>query len=430
VVTGPVAITGIGLVTPCGRGVEANWRAITEGSTALRRGAGETLPAWARWAGRVDTVAPPEDLPASLRPQLRFLNRGALLALAAAADAVAAARAPESIPQRRRSLYLATGDLTAAGCSALAPATRAATRGAGRREIDSEVLNRTAVDSVNPFMLLDTLANNPYSIVSAACGLMGPGTTLASHSPQGSQALDLASRSVAAGRTELAVVVASGCWIDVIPRLEMATIGLLSRCRDGARSFRPLDRRRDGFIVGEGAAALVLENPTAARRRGAPILGLIEATGGGHVSSPGLAPSDHITLHSMRHALAQAGGAPSDLAFVIVHGSGTRKGDHAELRSLAALREETDIDAPLCALKPHTGHMGAASDLHELVIGLEGLRRATAPGTLNFASADPDLAESVIPSAPAPCTGRRFLSVSYGLGGQSAAVVVRAPDGG
>ncbi len=415
----------MGLITPAGRSVQANWRAVAGGVSALSEGPAADLPAWARWAGRVGEIECPNNLPGHLRGQLRFLNRGALLALIAADDAITQAAPPESMASDRRSLYLATGDLTTADCRGLAPAMRSATRGPGGA-LDSEKLNRNAIDRVNPFFLLSTLANNPFSIVTAAFGLTGPGTTLASHSPNGNQALDLAFRSIRHNRTDLAVVVASGSWLDLVPIMEMAGIGLLSRCRHGELSFRPLDSRRDGFIAGEGGAALVLELASAAQERGARILGEIETSSNCRETSPNLAPGNCVTLRCMQQALAEADLQPGDIGFINVHGSGTRKGDQAELRSVAELCREAGTSAPLCALKPHTGHMGAAGDLYGVIIGIEAARRGKVPATLNFSTPDPEFAEARIAPTQRVCSGRRFLSVSYGLGGQSSAVVARA----
>jgi 3-oxoacyl-[acyl-carrier-protein] synthase II len=416
-------VTGAGLLTPLGRGLEASWHHLSGRSGGPSRGPETDGPEWLRWAGRVAEPDLGSVLPRGLLSQVRFLNRGARLALVAARDALAGAGPLDAVPPERRALYLATGDLTTAGVDALHPATRVAATAHG---VDREVLNRESVHRVNPFFLLETLANNPFSMLGAALDLTGPGTCLGSQSPSGALALDLAFRSVLRGRADLAVVVGSGSWIGDVPRLELAGLGLLSRCRDGARSFRPFDRRRDGFIVGEGAAALVLEGVGHARRRGAGILATVESTSACLEAAQGLGVADRVTARAMELALGDADRTPAELAFVCAHGSGTRKGDRAEAASLrAVLTRETTV--PVCALKPHTGHMGAASDLAEIVLALLAARHGVVPATPNFERGDPDTVDLAVSPDPRPCAHPRFLSVSYGLGGAAAAAVVSLP---
>lgn len=420
-----VAITGLGLISPLGRGLESSWDALADGSSSLIRDPGDDGPEWMRWAGRVGEVELPSDLPRQILSQTRFLNRGAHLGLAAAHDALLQAGSTEHVSPERRALFLATGDLTAADCLALHPATTIAGRGGG---LDFERINREAVARVNPFFLLEGLANNPFSMLAAAFGFEGPGTTLASQSPAGGQALDLAFRSLSRGRAEIALVVGCGSWLSTVPRLEMAGLGLLSRCRDGGKSYRPFDRRRDGFIVGEGAAAMVLELEDQASRREAMILGTVEGTSSCLEPAPGLAVAERVTARCVDLALSDAGQSIGNLGFICPHGSGTRKGDRSEATSLTGALDGNP-ETPVCALKPYTGHMGAASDIAEVVLGILGASRGIVPGTPNFEVGDAGAGGLSISAEPQRCTEPRFLSVSYGLGGQSAAAVISVSRG-
>jgi len=418
-----VAVTGLGMLSPLGRGPEKSWNALAGRPNFLTHDPGNEGPEWMRWAGRVVEAELPHGLPRGILSQTRFLNRGAHLGFIAAHDALLQSGSANDVSPERRALFLATGDLTVADCEALHPATSVASDGVS---VDCELLNRETVARVNPFFLLEGLANNPYSVLAAAFEIEGPGTTLASQSPAGAQALDLAFRSISRGRAELALVVGCGSWLSMVPRLEMAGLGLLSRCRDGAYSYRPFDRRRDGFIVGEGAAALVLEAEDGVRDRGATILGTVESTSSCLEPAPGLAVAERITARCMDLAAEEAGLTTGDLGFICPHGSGTRKGDRAEGASLAGVLNG-DPDVPICALKPYTGHMGAASDITEIILGILGTSNGIVPATPNFETGDPGVAGLSISAAPQRCTQPRFLSVSYGLGGQSAAAVVSVP---
>lgn len=414
----------MGLLTPLGRGSEQSWNALADGSGSLTHDLESDCPEWMRWAGRVGEIALPENLHRSILSQTRFLNRGGRLGLTAAHDALTQAGSAEHTSSEGRALFLATGDLTAVGCKSLHPATSLATSGNG---MDHKRLNRETVARVSPFFLLEGLANNPYSVLAAAFEFEGPGTTLASQSPAGAQALDLAFRSVAGGRSDLALVVACGSWLSKVPRFEMAGLGLLSRCRDGGRSYRPFDRHRDGFIVGEGAAALVLETEDSARARGATIHATIGSTSSSLEPAPGLGVAERVTARCMDLALDEAGLTTHDLGFVCPHGSGTRKGDGSEGASLAEILNGNP-ELPICALKPYTGHMGAASDIAEVILGILAASKGIVPATPNFDIGDPDVEGLSISAAPQLCTQPRFLSISYGLGGQSVSVVVAVPQ--
>jgi 3-oxoacyl-[acyl-carrier-protein] synthase II len=423
-----VAITGIGLVTPLGRGVAANWDAMLAGRSGVREEGESNKPAWMRWVGRVEPLGSDEEVPAPLLPQFRFLNRGARFGFAAASEAVLQAAIPAAVPPARRALVVATGDHSKVGYDFLFPATRAATGGRWR-EVDREKLNRTSLERVNPLFLLESLNNNPFSFLAAAFGYMGAGTSLASQSPSGSLAVDLAYRSVRAGRADVALAVGCGSWVNEVPLFELAELGLLSRARQGAASYRPFDRHRDGFLAGEGGAAVVLEGMDHARRRGAVVLAAIEGVGSCAAAGARSATADRATLRAMELALADARRSAQALGFVLPHGSGTRKGDGAELASLAALLGDHAPRVPVCGLKPYTGHMGAASDVGEVVLGVSAASGRTVPATPNFRAAETGFAELSIAPSPQPCAHASFLTLSYGFGGQASALVVSASDG-
>lgn len=421
--TRTVAITGVGLISALGRGVAANWESVAAGRCGLTADGDPMYPAWIRWAGRVADATLPAGLDPKLLGQAKFLNRGALLGLAAAWEATQQAALPAALPAGRRALYVATGDFTMADCAFLYPAVREAS-GGRFRALDPERLNRATVDKVNPFFLLESIANNPFSFVSAALGCMGPGTSLGSQSPSGAHALELGYRTVRTGRADAAVVVGCGAWVGPVPQLEMKELGLLSAALAGAASYRPFDRRRDGFLVGDGGAALVLEPLEAARTRGAVVHGVVRGVGNATGSSSRLVVQPEVALAAIREALTEAATAPAGLGFVCPHGSGTRKGDRSEGVALRELLAGAPV--PVCALKPYTGHLGAASDVGEIVLGLSAAAHGAVPATLHFTAAEPAYAELALAGTPQPCAAPVFLSVSCGLAGQAAAAVVEA----
>jgi 3-oxoacyl-[acyl-carrier-protein] synthase II len=302
------------------------------------------------------------------------------------------------------------------------PALTAST--AGRSGTDAVKLNSAMLTEVNPFFLLESINNNLFSFLSAAFELRGPNTSLATLSPYGAQALDLASRSVQQGRADFALAVGCGNWITEIPLYELEGLGLLSKCRSGARSFKPFDKSRDGFIPGEGGAAIVLEAEEIVERRGGAALARIAGTANCIEFSEGIGVPQEVAVRSVQEALDAASFEAGDMAFICAHGSATRKGDQSELASLSDVIERGGAAVAVCGLKPYTGHMGAASDLAEIIFSVKAVEHAMVPGTLNFSEAESAFSRLHISSEHGPCTEKNFLSLSYGIGGQSSAIVI------
>jgi 3-oxoacyl-[acyl-carrier-protein] synthase II len=427
--TREVVITGMGLVSPLGLNATANWENLKEQRTGIGHFPGDNRPPFAQYLGKVNGFIAPSDIPGKLSSQVRFLSRGSLLGLGAAQEAMAHA-APDlnQIPPGRRALYLASGDLTQVGYTFMYPAIAEST---SRRfeHIDPDRLNQATLDRVNPFFLLESIANNLFSFLSAYLAFMGTNTSVASLSPCGAQALELAARSIQDGHADIAMAVGCGCWIADVPLLEMDGLGLLSRCRHGAASFRPLDRRRDGFIAGEGAAALLLETADNARRRDASICAILPGFGNAMASndSDGWGVPQRVSEHSMRMAMEESGCDLNDLAFWCPHGSGTLKGDRSELSSIQTIVSDSFEPPAVSALKSYTGHMAAASDLAEVILGIRALTNNLVPGTLNFQATDAEFAELRIAADHQWTSRRHFISTSYGLMGQSSSLVVHVP---
>ena len=423
---GRVVVTGMGLVTPLGNGVEANWRGLLAGRTGIERHERAGQPEYLQLFGKVKGLERPHGIPSNMAGQVRFLNRGSVLGFEAAREAVEKSNIDLStIPRERRSLFVASGDLTQVGYEFMHPALKDVTKHA-EKGVDLSVLNKSTMDKVNPFFLLESIANNLFSFLSAAFEFMGPNTSLASLSPCGAHALELALRKIRTGEADVAIAVGCGCWITEIPMYEMEGLGILSKCRQGPASFRPLDRARDGFIPGEGGAAILIEDNERAKARGARILAEIKGVGNciEFPQGKGLSVPERISKNSINAALEEGAIDPGDLAFICPHGSGTRKGDRSELNSIAEILGTQKNRVPVCALKAYFGHMGAASDICEVILGIAAINEGIVPGTLNFSKTDADFDGMGISASTKEAGGRSFLSVSYGIIGQCSSVLV------
>jgi 3-oxoacyl-[acyl-carrier-protein] synthase II len=404
--------------------VARNWEEVSKGRSGLALAPGSAETGKPVYDGRVKEADLPEDISPKIFNQAKFLNRGGRLAFLAAREAFHMAQWSEmDPPPRERAMYVATGDMTMVGYDFFYTALKEAT-GGGFRNIDQIRLNKAAMEKVNPFYLLESLNNNPFSFLTAFFNFMGPGTSLASQSPTGSHALELAYRSILTGRSKVAMAIGSGSWVGDIPVFELEGLGLLSHGRKGIRSYRPFNAKRDGFLTGEGGAALVLETLADAQARGARIYGRIIGVGNTTQSPPRLNVPAQVTLKSMKEALKEGGCLPQDLGFICPHGSGTIKGDRSEMLSLSTFLGSSSKEVPICALKAYTGHMGAASDLGEVILCLLAMNQGLVPGTFNFETPEPSFSSLRISSQSQSCTQPRFLSVSYGLGGQASAVLI------
>ncbi len=427
-----VWITGAGMITPLGEDLDATWEGVRAGRTGIARhspNGNASLPENFLYYGAVEGHEDPPEVPPKLASQRKFLNRGSTLGLYAANDAIERSGADlGSLPPERKSLYVASGDFTQIDHLDLYQAVKE-TAGDHWKPPDPAALNEAVLHKVNPFFLLEGLANNPFSFLSALYEMMGPNGSISSLSSCGGQAVEFCDRAIRYGEADLGLVVGCGSWVSPFILFEVDGCGMLSKAAKGASSFRPFDRGRDGFLTGEGGAALLLEPADAARARGAEPIGRLLGTGNTHeIDLENRIPVPRKAIgRACAIALAEAGLAPSDLSHLILHGSATKKGDHNELAAARDLLGGAAGDVPLVGLKPYTGHMGAASDIGELIFGLCALRDGRLPPTPGFDQAEAGFGGLCIPKSSSSLAGGPFLSISYGIGGQTSATVVGAP---
>ena len=212
-----VAITALGLVCPLGMDVETSWANFNDLTCAIGHFPQSGVPPYFEFQGRAGECNPPDDVPRQLTSQIRFLNRSSLLGLAAAREAfIHSGISDQDIPREHRAVYIGSGDFTSVGYEFMYPAMKLASDSQWSR-VDQEKLNRGAIDLVNPFFLLESLNNNLFSFLTAYLGFTGPSTSLSSQSPCGSNALELAYRSIKQGRAVSALAVGCGSWLGDIP---------------------------------------------------------------------------------------------------------------------------------------------------------------------------------------------------------------------
>lgn len=409
-----VVVTGLGLVTPLGVGVEATWAALLAGVSGigpLTRFDASALPC--RVAGEVRDFDPGQWVTAR---EQRRMDRFITLAIAAAMEAALHARlvVRDALAPR---VGVAIG-VGLGGLPVIEDAHRALLAGGPRR--------------VSPYFIPAVIGNLAPGHVAMRLGARGPNLTTTTACASGAHAIGEAFEMIAADRAD--VMLAGGAEAAITP-LAMAGFGTMQALSrwDGpaATASRPFDRRRSGFVMGEGAGVLVLEAEAHARRRGARVLGRVLGYGASadafHLTQP---PDDGAgAQQAIRQALARAGLAPEAVQHVNAHGTGTPQGDVAETRALRAVFGRHADALLVSATKACTGHLLGAAGAVEAAFALLALRDQTAPPTAHLDEPDPACDLDYVPHRARRAPLDVALSTSFGFGGTNAALLFGRPLG-
>ncbi|MGY4434751.1 3-oxoacyl-[acyl-carrier-protein] synthase II [Bradyrhizobium sp. F1.13.1] len=412
-----IVVTGMGAVSPLGCGVELSWRRLLAGQSGLR-----PLPEWsqalpARIAGLVPDKADDADggfdpAQAAAPKDQRKMDRFILFALLATAEAVAQAgwTPQDAAAQERTATIIASG---VGGFPAMAEAVRITELRGPRR--------------LSPFTIPSFLANLAAGHVSIKYGYKGALGTPVTACAAGVQAIGDAARMIRAGEADVAICGGAEACIDIVSLGGFAAARALSSGFNDARASRPFDRDRDGFVMGEGAGILVIEELEHALARGATpiaeIVGYGTTADAYHMTSG--PPDGDGARRAMEIALRQAKLAPADLQHLNAHATSTPAGDESELGAIAALFGRHRGIA-VSATKSATGHLlGAAGGL-EAVFTVLALRDQIAPPTLNLENPDPAAdGIDIVAGVARPMPMQHAISNGFGFGGVNASVIFR-----
>jgi 3-oxoacyl-[acyl-carrier-protein] synthase II len=412
-----VVITGLGLVTPLGVGVEHVWRRLLAGHSGISRITRfEVSDLPSKIAGQVPHgKAPGElDLEALFDSQeRRRLDRFLLYAMAATVEAVADAgwQAPDERERERTGVLLGSG-----------------IGGFERIAENALVLRDQGPRRISPFFIPSVLINEASGLVSIRYGYRGPCHAVVTACATGANAIGDAARLIEYGDAE--VMVAGGAEAATT-RLGLAGFAamraLSTEFNDAPQAAsRPWDRRRDGFVSAEGAGVMVLEEREHALARGAKVYA--EVTGYGlsgdayHLSAPD--PEAGGAVRAMRRALEIARLRPEQLGYVNAHATSTPVGDPVELKALRALLGDAVGQVPVSSTKSSIGHLLGAAGAVEAIFTALTLRDQVAPPTLNLD--EPDGAEGfdLVPKVARPIAAEHAMSNSFGFGGSNVSLVL------
>ncbi|BFV55444.1 beta-ketoacyl-[acyl-carrier-protein] synthase family protein [Kitasatospora sp. CMC57] len=411
-----VAVTGIGIVAPGGHGVRAFWELLTAGRTATR---GITLFDPAGFRSRIAAECDFDPVAAGLDgEQIARSDRYVQFALVAAAEAVRDAGLDVAAEDPWR-IGVSLG--TAVGGTTRLERDYAEVSSSGARW---DVDHRKAAPHLHRAFAPSTLA----SAVAEQTGAYGPVQTVSTGCTSGLDAVGYAFQAIEDGRADVCIAGASDSPISPITVACFDAIHATSeRNDDPAHASRPFDANRDGFVLGEGGAVLVLEELEHARRRGARVYCEIGgfATFGNAYHMTGLTQEGLEMSEAIDHALAQARVDSSDIDYVNAHGSGTKQNDRHETaavkRSLGAHAYRT----PMSSIKSMVGHSLGAIGAIELVACALALTHGVVPPTANYDSPDPECDLDYVPRTARSVPLRNVLSVGSGFGGFQSAVVLR-----
>jgi 3-oxoacyl-[acyl-carrier-protein] synthase II len=395
-----VAITGVGAVTPLGVGAPALIDRWSAGESGIEDG-----------HGRCRDFEPEEHLS---RKEVRRADRFTQLALVACREALEGAGwAAEGLPFEPERV----GCLIGTGIG-----------GIGTIEDQHDVLRDRGAGAISPLAVPLMMANAASGVIAMQYGLKGQCYGTVSACAAGAHAIGAGLRMVQHGDAEACVV--GGSEAGITPLAEAAFAGMGATSPSGMS--RPFDRRRDGFVMGEGAAVLVLESEAAARDRGAPVLGW--ATGYGatadahHLTAP--EPSGDGAARAVELALEDAGIAPDGIDYVNAHGTSTPLNDRSETEALKRALGERARELPVSSLKSAIGHLLGAAGAVEAAATVLALERGVAPPTLGWEERDEACDLDYVPDEARPLqrNGRplRALSNSFGFGGHNAVLCLEA----
>ena len=406
-------ITGLGAVTPVGNDIPTTWEALIGGESGVGRierfdpdEAGLRIPL----AAEVRDFDPDARLPD--HKALRHVDRNVQYALASGLEALTDSGLEVDEDNRDR-----VGVVFGSG-------------GGGMELVIhwEQVLQERGPRRVSPFAMPNLIADAASGHIAIATGAAGPNYSPTSACATGANAIADGMLHVAAGRADALIVGGSEAIILPLFHACFERMGVLSTPAEPlSASCRPYDLHRNGFVPGEGAAALVIEELEHARARGAHIYA--EVIGGGSANDAhDMAQPDGDGLGlivSVEQALNQAEIDPAEVGYISTHGTATKLGDQVETTAIKRLFGAHADDLAISSIKPATGHMMGASGALEVIVCALALDRGVAPPTLNYETPDPDCDLDCIPNEARAVDLEAALSVSVGLGGHNAAVLLK-----
>ncbi len=404
-----VVVTGMGCISPVGNTVEETWSALLAGKS----GAGaithfDPSKHKTRFAAEVKGFDAVSVFGAR---EARKMDRFTQFALLTAAQALDHAGLTIDDSNRDR-----VGALIGTGIG-----------GVGTLMEQSDILRERGADRVSPFLIPMMISDSAAGMLAIRVGARGPNMSLATACASGNNAIGEAVEMIRRGAADAMIAGASEAALVPITIAGMNVMGALStRNEDPLTASRPFDKTRDGFLMGEGAGMLILEELEYAKARGATILS--EITGYGttddahHISAP--AENGAGAAISMRLALEDAGLTLTDIHYINAHGTSTSLNDKSETAAIKSVFGKQAYAIPISSTKSMTGHLLGASGAVEAIFSIQAIRESILPPTINYNTPDPECDLDYVPNKPRSVAVKHAMSNSFGFGGHNATLVI------
>lgn len=400
-----LVITGMGAVTPIGVGVPAYWQALTAGTCGI---------------GRI-TRFDASDLPVQIAAELKDFDPAAYMpkTLARTMD-----------PFMQYAFVAAEEALGDSGLDIAADPDRVGiVMGTAMDGVTTVAGTQAAYDAgkrVGPRFVPMTIGNIAAAQISIAHGITGPSMTLNTACSAGGDAIMTAAMLLRTGEADAVLAVGGESILCPIVVAGLSQAHALSRRNDDPeQACRPFDADRDGFVIGEGGGALILETEEHARARGAHIYaelaGYANTADAHHVTAPH--PEGAGAAACMRRALKRAGLTPSDIGYINAHGTSTGLGDIAETQAVKAVFGGRESAPPVSSTKSMTGHLMGAGGITESIACILAIRDGILPPTLHLAHPDPACDLDYIPNEARKTRITAAMSNSLGFGGQNSSLI-------
>ena len=410
-----VVITGTGIITALGTGTEKNWQAMLAGQsgigtiTRFELGKMDT-----RFAGEVKDFQPEQFID---RREVRRMDLFAQYALAAADMAVKESGLPIGPDAPHGYQSEKVGVIVGSGIGGLSSLEEQHRKGLEK-----------GFDRLSPFFIIQMIINMAPGLISMRYGCKGPNWSPVSACATSAHAIGEAWKSIRLGECD--AVIAGGAEA-AITQLGMGGFSVMkalsNRNDDPTRASRPFDKERDGFVMGEGAGIIVLEEMEAAKKRGANILAELVGYGANsdahHVTQP--APEGEGAARCMRLALASAGMNPEEVGYINAHGTSTPFNDANETKAIKTVFGAHARKLPVSSTKSMTGHMLGAAGGAEAVVSVMTLLRGVIPPTINLTTPDPECDLDYVPNQAREQRVDSVMSNSFGFGGTNAVLVFK-----
>ena len=409
-----VAVTGMGVLTPVGNSVEEYWDALVNG----RSGIGPITRFDAsnhdvRIAGEVRDFDPTVAMD---RKEVRRNDRFVHYAVYAAAQAAAAADLDPGTSDPER-----TGVIYGSGIG-----------GIETLEAQHGVLNEKGPKRISPFFVPMMISDMAAGMISMKLGAKGPNYSTVSACASAAHAIGEAARKIQHDEADVMIAGGAEAALTAIAVAGFTSAQALSRRNDEPeRASRPFDAERNGFVLGEGAGAVVLEELDHARRRGVEIHGEFSGMGftGDAYHQTAMSPNGEGGARAMKIALRDAGLDGGDIGYVNAHGTSTPLGDMHETAAFKTVFGDGVRTLPVSSTKSMTGHLLGAAGAIETIACLLAAQRGLLPPTINYEHPDPECDLDVVPNQARAADVRYVMNNSFGFGGHNAALIFRRFDG-